>query len=101
MDTGSTFCIMREDYHNTIGAPPLINQTIQFRGVGKGVQETLEKMQVEMRIDGYTFKEMCHVVPNSYTKCEVIVGLDVLIKIIMKIQGGKPTITGLWEQESH
>jgi len=43
MDTGSTFCMMREDYYKKIGAPSLINQTIQFTGVGKGVQETLGK----------------------------------------------------------
>jgi len=41
----STLCMMSEDCHNKIGAPPLINQTMQFRDMGKGVQETLGKVQ--------------------------------------------------------
>jgi len=101
MDTSNIFCMIRKDYHNKIGAAPLINQTMQFRSVGGGLQETLGKMQIEMRIDYYIFKVMCHIVPNSYTKCEAIVGLDVLIKIIMKVDGGIPIISGLREQESY
>jgi len=65
------------------------------------VKEILGKMQVEMRIDNYVFEVTCHIVPNFYTSCEAIVGLDVLSKIIMKVDGGTFTLIGLWEQELH
>jgi len=65
------------------------------------MKETLGKMQVEMRIDNYVFEVTYHIVPNSYTSCEAIVGLDVLSKIIIKVDGGTFTIIGLREQESH
>jgi predicted aspartyl protease len=95
LDTGSDLTIIRTDCYVKIGAPNLENESIKFTGIGSGNLHTLGIAEVTMNVDDDDFDLKMHIVAESVTKHDMILGNDFLKTVELNYKHGDAKISKL------
>jgi len=89
IDTGSDLSLMRADQYVKLGLPKLKSKEIKFCGIGSEENKTLGEFCSDVEIDGSHYNITFHVVSDTLTKHNIIIGTDFLDSVSVLIEGHK------------
>ena len=89
---------MRVDGYSKLGAPPLRENDVCFRGVGSGTNRALGEFSAEVTIDGDCYPITVQVVSNSLISHTLLIGTDFLDTVELSIKHGEILIRKVQEE---
>ena len=87
IDTGSDISLIRAQQYISLGAPFL--EGLGFRGIGSDENSTLGAFWAQIQIDGHVYKVLLHVVSDTLTDHNLLLGTNFLDTVEISIKYGE------------